>query len=171
MSDPKMASKLKSRLSEWQGYMEQASSGRQQAPDVEPMPAPSQRTEEPVAVPIATISAEPLPALCVTDSLMERYESQIADLRAALEHERAQARRLTERLAREQTLNTYPHQPQPGAALRREYRAPDYRQAGVRRSREGFVLSEKDPRSVLLWLIVVLTLSGLCSLVAFAVLH
>ncbi|HLK58717.1 MAG TPA: hypothetical protein VKU00_19250 [Chthonomonadaceae bacterium] len=122
-----------------------------------------------------TISAEPLPAICmtdsVTDSLMERYESQIADLRAALEHERAQTRRLAETLAREQTLHAFPHQNQASASTRQRYAAPSYRQAGARRSRDGYMLSEKDPRSVVLWLIVILTVSGLCSLFAFAILH
>jgi|SRR5579884_912422 len=171
MSDLKMAAKLKSRLNEWQGYIEQASTARQQAPEVKEAPVPPRSEEDPIVVPATALSAEPLPAVCVNDSLMERYESQIADLRAALEHERAQARRLAETLAREQTLNAYPRPTQPSSPSGREYRAPDYRQAGLRRSRDGYVLSEKDPRSVVLWLIVVLTVSGLCSLVAFAVLH
>ncbi len=41
------------------------------------------------------------------DTLTARMESQITDLQTALEHERAQSRRLTEALAREQTLRAY----------------------------------------------------------------
>ena len=171
MTDTNMAAKLKARLSEWQGYMEQANSARQQEPEVNAAPAPPHAEEEPVAVSTAAIPAEPLPSVYVTDSLMERYESQIADLRAALEHERAQARRLAETLAREQTLNTFPRQPQASPPSRREHHVPKYRQTGAWRVHNGYALSNKDPRSVILWFIVVLTVSGLCSLVAFAVLH
>src|SRR5579862_6597617 len=154
MTDTRMAAKLKARLSEWQGYMEQANSAQQHAPEVNAAPASPQAEEEPVAVSLTAISAEPLPPACVTDSLMERYEAQIADLRAALEHERAQARRLAETLAREQTLNQYPRQPQASAPSHRKHRVPVYRQTGAWRAHGGYALSEKDPRSVVLWCIV-----------------
>ena len=154
MSDSNMAAKLKARLSEWQGYIEQSHPTRQ-PPEVEEAAAPSQREET------HEVSGEPQPAIDVSDSLIERYETRIADLRDALEQERAHACRLADELAREKTLNAYAHPHQASGSPRRVYRPlRDHR------------FDAQEARSTLLWLlIIVLAVSGLCILVAFAILH
>src|SRR5579884_3592342 len=101
MTDQELADKLKARLSAWQGYMEQAQS-RSSGEPMEDPPAEGVAPEPPVFDTISPrLVAEPV---LLPNSLIERYEQQIADLRAALEHERHQSRCLAETLAREQAL-------------------------------------------------------------------
>lgn len=129
MTDQKLATKLKSRIDSWHGYMDQAQRPRQKSCRATP---PEQDTitvapEEPAAPIPAPAPADTGTGALIPyqDSLVARYESQIADLRESLAHERSQSRRLAETLAREQALRVFPQAqaaPAPAASLEESYR-------------------------------------------------
>ena len=130
MTDQELADKLKARLSAWQGYMEQTQN-RSAGEPVEYPPAEGVAPEPPVCDNgVSRLVAEPV---SLPNSLIERYEQQIADLRAALEHERHQSRCLAETLAREQALRAAsPSPPQNTASSTYSHRSGDDQQREMR---------------------------------------
>ncbi|HZT41020.1 MAG TPA: hypothetical protein VFA07_02465 [Chthonomonadaceae bacterium] len=148
MTDQELADTLKARLSAWQGYMEQAQRHAPGKPAEEPPVEQNTASETPVFAEVAFPSiAEPVP-----DSLIERYEEQIADLRAALEHERRQSRCLSETLAREQALRATASTNPP--------------RSGGDRQHERYSRAESEMRSQILWLFILLV-GIVCCLVFF----
>jgi hypothetical protein len=172
-----LGSKLKARLGEWQAYGELQGA---------PFAADSQLESPLESGPLAPL-AEPARALVEVEQFAETSAVEpgdagpatvpVEDLRAALEHERVQSRRLSEMVEREQILHAVTLRSQVDRGRQSEARDGSGNGIATRRTRQRYVAPVPVPlagstggsrRMAAMWVFVLLLVAAGCTCLALS---
>ena len=196
MTEQEAFNKLKARMGEWQSYVDQTPAPRMQAaeeakaepdlfdwngasdgpaPAAPPVAASAYASTPNAAVPSVAVPSAPAPEVKPDKTLVARlirYETQIAELQAALERDRAQGISPAALAVQEAAIANLSAELESEPRLALATNEAGYTPEGnVPAGMKPNLTPEEAKANQLLWMLVGVVILGICSLLAILALH